>query len=153
MTRQEARARELHETRKANYARNWPWISPLTFDGGERDFCMETAARQLAEEDAEAAFEADIAAQLAAMTDAQLEANIAMCDFEVGGRYPREVIAGFREERRRYVKEQFRRSVAAGSDPLNAISGIVSAFVARSTSLDSLRAASGEPETNLQAAE
>ncbi|UXN73406.1 hypothetical protein N8D56_21405 [Devosia sp. A8/3-2] len=135
----EIRARKIHATRKENYARNYPWAGDLTFDGGERDFCMETARLELIEEDRAAAVESDHAAQLAAMTNEQLDANIAFCDFEAQGRYPREVLDAVRAERRLYVAEQFRRSVAAGAEPLNTVTGMLANFVSRSTALDSVR--------------
>lgn len=145
----EIRARKIHATRKENYARNYPWAGDLTFDGGERDFCMETARLELVEEDRADAVASDRSAQLAAMTNEQLDANIASCDFEAAGRYPREALDAVRAERRLYVAEQFRRSVAAGADPLDLVTGMLADFVSSSTALDSVR----EGSVHLQAAE
>ena len=51
----EARAYELHQERKANTARRSQVIADLmTFDGGERDFCLSSARNAIAEEEYQA---------------------------------------------------------------------------------------------------
>lgn len=129
-----ARAVELHETRNANAKRNG-WMTQ-EFDGAERVFCIQAATDALNEEAYQAdlaahraATEADLDAQLAAMTDAQLDANVARCDFEATGRYHPATIKAAKLERSYYVKEQFRRSVAAGADPFFASQAAVLALV------------------------
>lgn len=64
----EARALELHRVRKVNTARNYPWVEPLTFDGGERAFCLAEARDILALEASAAA----VIGSMAHMTDADL---------------------------------------------------------------------------------
>lgn len=44
----EARAYQIHLERKADRQREYPWAEPLTFDGGERDYCLLLAREALA---------------------------------------------------------------------------------------------------------
>lgn len=153
----EAKARELHETRKANYARNHRWAEPLTFDGGERDFCIESATLALAEEEREAAVQADIDAQLATFTDADLEQRIAALGAEMDSLKHRgfvhELRAEIREERRHLVTEQIRRSVARGADPLATVAAMVCADLLSTAGLDVLSVRMGGDEGHREAAE
>lgn len=115
----EARALELHQARKANTARRSQAIADLmTFDGGERDFCLRVARSQIDEEEYQAELEAARVANMAVLSDLQIENIIAEIDAEYGETFYRPGIhtgrmSELRLERDRYVKEQFRRSVTA----------------------------------------
>ena len=122
----EARALELHETRKTNYARNYPWAEPLTFDGGERDFCLASARNAIAEEEYQAAKQSHedkwYADQLAAFTDEMIAFRIGKIDEEVELLPYRSLSvniadrgAGLADERRRLVTEQECRAAVASA--------------------------------------
>jgi hypothetical protein len=146
-----ARAVALHETRNANHQRHGG--RARAFDGAERAFCIAEATHLVEDERHAAAEEARTAAHLAAMTDDDLDRAIALVDFEAEGRYPRMVLYGLRKERRLYVGEQLRRSVAAGSQPTV---DTVAAFVINdifNRYADSLREASGEEQSSMEAAQ
>lgn len=125
----EARAFALHQTRNAN-AKRHGW-SQQAYEAEERAFCIRAAADALAEE----AYQAELktaedrwyADQLAQMTDEQMERRVAQIDQDVSELPFRSlrtnialVEAVLKDERRRLVTEQFRRSVA---DTLRPASG------------------------------
>lgn len=122
----EARAREIHETRKANSARNYPWAEALTFDSGERDFCLSAARNAIAEEQYQAEQQSHedrwYAEQLAEFTDDMIAYRIGQIDEETEFLPYRSLTvniadrgAGLADERRRLVAEQDRRAAEHAS--------------------------------------
>jgi hypothetical protein len=119
----EARALALHQTRKANQARNYPWAEPLTFDGGERDFCLSEARNAIAEQARAASVidhaDAQYAALFATLSDADLAEGLARIDEDLAGLRYRPLTVDIqargewlRDERRRFVAERDARAVA-----------------------------------------
>lgn len=117
----EARAYQIHQERQENSARNYPWAEPLTFDGGERDFCLSEAKLQL-DEEARAEVQNQYADQQYAELFATLsDADIAEALFRINeeiSHLPYRALsvniadrkAGLVDERRRFMAEQKARA-------------------------------------------
>lgn len=114
----EARAYELHQERKANSARNYPWAEPLTFDGGEREFCRTIAREHIAQEAYTAERDEAVIASMAHMLDTDIQFQIdrisalqASLDYRLGTRMA--VQKEDAKELASYTAELLRRKLAA----------------------------------------
>lgn len=120
----EALALSIHETRKANNAARYPWAEPMTFDGGERDFCLSEARMQISEAARADAVnthaDAQYAALFATLSDADIAEAIQRIDEDIAGLPYCPLTVNIdargewlRDERRRFMAERDARAVPA----------------------------------------